>query len=180
MKKYMKMKCLLTLTLFVKINAVLAQDEMVFPTPAGNLNQLFYLQRTPNTNTVIYELNIKNGEPDSLEPVHIFWIRYGDKSQNEELTSVQRKYAYGLSTQVISKDHYELRFLANKKYVLQMMKGADYKYHVYYPINNKQAILSRIYLQINGGPMFHPNIEYVEFTGINPETGAEMTERKKI
>jgi hypothetical protein len=63
---------------------------------------------------------------------------------------------------------------------LQLTKGSDYKYHVYYVINNKQAILSRIYLQINGGPMFSPNIEYVEFKGINPETGDEMVERKKI
>jgi hypothetical protein len=168
------------LTLLLKLDSVSAQNEMGFPIPSGNPNQLFYLQRTPNANTVIYELNIKNGVLDSVEPVHIFWIRYGEKSQNEELTAIQRKYAYGLSTQFISKDHYELRFLANKKYALQLKMGSDSRYHVYYPINNIQAILSSIYLRINGGSLFSPNIEYVEFSGITPESGMEIVERKKI
>ncbi|HET7002315.1 MAG TPA: DUF4833 domain-containing protein [Puia sp.] len=51
---------------------------------------------------------------------------------------------------------------------------------VYYPIEKKQAILSRIYLQINEGSLFSSKIEYVEFTGINPESGKELAERKKI
>jgi hypothetical protein len=60
------------------------------------------------------------------------------------------------------------------------MKGSDYKYHIYYPINNKQAILSRIYLGISGGTLFSPNIEYVEFSGTDSETGTELVEREKI
>jgi Domain of unknown function (DUF4833) len=179
-KKGLKSICLIILALLFQSNIIMAQNAVNFPKPNGNPNQLFFLQRTPNANTVVYELNIKNGELDSIEPVHIFWVLYGKSAEIEELTSIQRKYAYGLSTQFISKDHYELRFLANKKYVLQMMKGSDYKYHVNYPIENKQAILSRIYLHINGGSLFAPNIEYVEFTGINPESGAELVERKKI
>jgi hypothetical protein len=114
------------------------------------------------------------------KPVHIFWILYGKKAEIEELTSIQRKYAQGLSTQLISKDHYKLRSLANKKYALQMKKGSDYHYHVYFPINNKQAILSRIYLQINGSSLFSPNIEDVEFSGFNPQSGTEVVEKKRF
>ena len=36
-----------------------AQDSTIFPEPSGNPNQLFYLQRTPNVNTTVYELNYK-------------------------------------------------------------------------------------------------------------------------
>ena len=180
MKKDLKLKCFVILVLLFQFDSISAQNEVGFPKPNGNPNQLFFLQRTPNANTVVYELNVKNGELDSIEPVHVFWILYGKNAEIEELTPIQRKYAYGLSTQLISKDHYELRFLANIKYALQMIKGSDYKYHVYYPINNIQAILSRIYLQINGGSLFSPNIEYVEFSGINPESGTEVFERKKI
>jgi len=180
LKNVLKSICFIILVQLFQSNIIMAQNEVSFPKPNGNSNQLFFLQRTPNANTVVYELNVKNGELDSIEPVHIFWILYGKNAEIEELTSIQRKYAYGLSTQLISEDHYELRFLANKKYALQMMKGPDYKYHIYYPINNKQAILSRIYLQINGGSLFSPHIEYVEFTGLDPESGTELVERKKI
>ncbi len=37
---------------------VAAQDK--FPVPLGNPKQLFYLQRTANTNTIICELNYNN------------------------------------------------------------------------------------------------------------------------
>ena len=146
----------------------------------GNPNQLFFLQRTQNTNTVIYELNMKNGVVDSAEPVHIFWICYAEKSQKEELNEIQRKRAYGLTTKYISKDHYELRFLANKKYAIELMKGKDNNYHVYDQINQKQAILIRVYLQIHGGTVFSPNIEYVLLNGIDPETETIVSEKKKM
>ena len=157
-----------------------AQDSLRFPTPTGNPNQLFFLQRTQNINTIVYELNMKNGVMDTTDPVHIFWICYAEKSQKEELTGVQRKYAYGLATKCLSKDHYELRFLANKKYAVELSKGPDNKYHVYGLISNKQAILSKIYLQIHGGTVFSPHIEYVILTGIDSDSGAEVFEKKNI
>jgi hypothetical protein len=159
---------------------ILAQDSLNFPTPTGNSNQLFFLQRTQNINTVVYELNMKNGILDSLDPVHIFWICYAEKSQKEELTELQRKHAYGLATKYISKDHYELRFLAKKKYVIELMKGNDNNYHVYDQINQKLAILTRVYLQIHGGTLLSPNIEYVQLNGIDPGTGSIVSEKKKM
>jgi len=156
-----------------------AQDSLKFPVPRGNPKQLFFLQRSQNTNTVVYELNIKNGVVDSIAPVHIFWICYAEKSQKEELTSLQRQHAYGLITTYISKDHYELRFIANKKYVMQLMKGPDHIFHVYDQINGKRAILSSIYLQINGGSLFSPHIEYIMTKGFDAETGAAMTEKTR-
>jgi len=127
----------------------------------------------------VYELNIKNGVPDSVAPVHIFWICYAEKSQKEELTALQRQHAYGLMTTYISKDRYELRFLANKKKVLQLMKGPDHLFHVYDQIGGKRAILSGIYLQINGGSFFSPHIDYIVIKGFDAETGAALTEKTK-
>ena len=45
-------------------------QEIGFPIPTGNSRQLFYLQRTSNKNTLIYELNYKNGNIDKEDPVH--------------------------------------------------------------------------------------------------------------
>jgi hypothetical protein len=177
------MKLLLTTLLFCSflLNTTYghAQDSLKFPVPRGNPKQLFFLQRSQNANTVVYELNIKNGFLDSIAPVHIFWICYAEKSQKEELTSLQRQHAYGLSTTYISKDHYELRFLANKKHVMQLMKGPDHLFHVYDQINGKQAILSSIYLQINGGSLFSPHIDYIMTKGLDAETGATVAEKTR-
>jgi hypothetical protein len=177
------MKLLLTALLFTSflLNTTYghAQDSLKFPVPRGNPKQLFFLQRSQNTNTVVYELNIKNGSLDSIAPVHVFWICYAEKSQKEELTSLQRQHAYGLITTYISKDHYELRFLADKKQVMQLMKGTDHLFHVYDQINGKQAILSSIYVQIKGGSLFSPHIDYIITKGFDAITGAAVAEKTK-
>ena len=80
---------------------IIAQEKG-FPIPSGNSKQLFYLQRTPNKNTIVYELNYKNGEIDTEEPIHGFWIRYQEDGQREDLNYIQRKFAYGLKTKKIA------------------------------------------------------------------------------
>jgi hypothetical protein len=171
----------LILSIFVlQSRSVPAQDQLVFPVPSGITDQLFYLQRTPNTNTVIYALNYKNGELDSLKPVHVFWIRYPEQGQQQELSAIQRKFAYGIESKWIGPDQYELHFLAYKKRVMLLKKSADNKYHVFTEVNKRQMIISRIFLQINGGSLFKPNIEYVEFTGLDAATGLPVKERVSI
>ena len=107
-----------------------AQDK-IFPVPTGNSKQLFYLQRTPNTNTIVYELNYKNGIVDADNPVEGFWIRYQEKGQREELSFIQRKFAYGLKTKKIADNQYELCFVSYKKYKMYLRLGADKKFYVF-------------------------------------------------
>lgn len=179
MKKAISSKrfILITAVLFITLS-ITAQEK--FPVPPSNSNQLFYLQRTSNTNTLIYELNFNNKALNHEEPVHVYWIRYNDKGQQEELNFVQRKFAYGIKSTFISKDKYQLNFVSYKKFPMFLVKGLDEKYNVFATINQKQAILSRIFVKINGGSFWTPNIEYVEVKGVDPSTGKEVIERMKI
>ncbi len=157
-------------------------SPLKFPTPKGITNELFYLQRDPNTNTIIYELNLKDdGKVDPEKPVNIYWIRYADKGQKEELSYVQRKFAYGLQTRAIGNDEYELRFVSHKKLPLYLKRSAvDKKYHVYIDANDKRIMLDRVFVRIEGGSYWIPNVRYVELKGINAKTQAAIVERLKI
>lgn len=155
-------------------------QEKNFPVPTGNSKQLFYLQRTPNTNTIVYELNYKNGVIDKENPIQEFWIRYQERGQREELSYIQKKFAYGIKTKFISENQYELSIVAYKKYKMYLRQGPDKKFYVYITINQKQAILTRIFLQINGGAFWSPNIEYIDVYGIDPKSRAIVKERLKI
>lgn len=157
---------------------VLAQEK--FPVPSGIPNQLFYLQRTSNTNTIVCELNLDKGTLDAEEPVHVFWLRFADKGQREELNYIQRKFAYGIRSTLIAKDKYELNFVSYRKYKMYLMKGNNNKFNVYATINKKEAILNRIFVKISGGSFWTPNVEYVELKGTDPATGREVIERMKI
>lgn len=157
---------------------VLAQEK--FPVPSGIPNQLFYLQRTSNTNTIVCELNLEKGILNAEDPVNVFWLRYADQGQKEDLNYIQRKFAYGIKATLIAKEKYELHFVSYKKYKMYLMKGNNNKFNVYATINNKQAILNRIFVKISGGSFWTPNVEYVELKGIDPATGKEVIERMKI
>ena len=155
------------------------KPQINFPTP--NVSKLFYVQRDPNTNTIIYDLNLNaSGQPDSDNPIHPYWIKYNDRGQKEELNFIQRKFAYGLITKPLGNNKFDVRFVSYKKYPLVLMRSAtDNKYHIYATIEKKLAVLNRIFLKIEGGSFWIPNVVYAEIKGIDPETGKEVMERFK-
>lgn len=157
-------------------------SPLKFPTPKGIANQLFYLQRDPNTNTIICELNAdKNGEVDRKEPILVYWIRYGDDGEKKDLNYIQRKFAYGIVSKEIGKDHYELRFVSHKKLPMYLLRSEqDKKFHVYVTVNNKKIQLDRIFVRIEGGSFWLPNVKYVELKGVNTENNAAVLERIKV
>ncbi|WP_316814584.1 DUF4833 domain-containing protein [Pedobacter nyackensis] len=153
-----------------------------FPTPKGISNQLFYLQRDPNTNTIICELNLdSDGDINKKDPIKVYWIRYENDGEKEDLSYIQRKFAYGIQAKAIGNDQYELRFVSHKKLPLYLMKSAeDKKYHVYVTVNNKKIQLDRIFLRIEGGSFWIPNVKYVELKGLNTANKSQIIERIKV
>jgi len=153
-----------------------------FPTPKGIKNQLFYLQRDPNTNTIICELNLDDkGQLVEDEPVKVYWKRYQENGEIKELNYIQRKFAYGIQSEQIGKDYYKLHFVSYKKFPLFLVKSkTDNKYHVFVTANNKKMQLERIFVRIEGGTLFVPNVKYVELKGTNPVNNTSFTERIKI
>ena len=164
------------------INAKMEGDPQdTFPVPSGVPNQLFYLQRTTNTNTIVCELNLDSkGKLDEESPVHVFWIRYPEGGIHKELSYIQRVFAYGIKSQALGNGTYKLHFVSYKKQSLTLMTSPkDNKYHVYATINQKQALLSRIFVKVDGGTFWSPNVVYMEMKGTDPVTGKELVERFK-
>lgn len=156
-------------------------SPLKFPTPKGIANQLFYLQRDPNLNTLIYELNVKNGAVDRNEPVLAYWIRYSEDGKKQDLSYLQKKFAYGVQARELGKDHFEIRFVSHKKLPLYLLRSeADKKFHVYVTVNNKKLLLDRIFVRIEGGSFWLPNVRYVELRGLNTENNTVTTERIKV
>ena len=159
----------------------LIDPQDTFPVPTGNPNQLFYLQRTSNTNTIVCELNFNaKGQLDEETPVHVFWIRYTEGGVRKELNYIQRVFAYGIKSQLQENGTYKLHFVSYKKQTLLLMRSPkDNKYHVYTNINKKEALLNRIFLKVEGGTFWAPNVVYMELKGLDASTGKEVVERFK-
>ena len=164
-------------------NAVTMIDPQdTFPVPQNIPNQLYYLQRTSNTNTVVYALNIKkDGNLDVDNPVKVFWIRYPEGGVQKDLSFIQRKFAYGVTHKDKGDGSYTVNMVAYKKHNLTLMKSVlDNKYHMYTLINNRYAILNRVFIRIDpGGSLFKPNVIYIELKGTDMENGKVIIERIK-
>jgi len=151
-----------------------------YPKPPLTADRLFFVQRTPNSNTIVYDINTdRDGKPNAEEPVKVYWIKYNEQGQKEDLNYIQRKFAYGLNFKPAGNDNYDIRFVSYKKFPLTLMKANDGKYHIFAFILQKQAILNRIFVKIEGGTFWFPNVAYVEVEGTDPKTGREMVERFK-
>jgi hypothetical protein len=154
--------------------------KTVYPIPPVNAGRLFYLQRTANTNTIVYDLNFGgDGKLDAEEPIKPYWIRYAERGQKEDLSYIQRKFAYGLTAKALNNGNYDIRFVSYKKFPLTLMKSADGKYHIFALIAQKQILLNRIFVKIDGGSFWLPNVTYVEIKGTDQITGREIVERFK-
>jgi hypothetical protein len=153
---------------------------IIYPAPPATANRLFYVQRTPNTNTIVYDINMaNNGKSEGDEPIKAYWIRYAEKGQKEDLSFIQRKFAYGLTAKSLDNGNYDIRFVSYKKFPLTLMRSTDGKYHIFAVIDQKQVVLNRVFVKIEGGSFWFPNVAYVELNGTDPKTGREMVERFK-
>lgn len=154
-----------------------AQDG--FPEPAPDTDRLFYLQRTSNKNTIVYGLNKKSGVVDKASPVRAYWIRYEEEGQEQELSYIQRKFAYGVNTKKLSEGHYRISLTAYDSYHMELIMEENGKYNVYAHANGERIRLNRIFIKIIGGSTFSPDIEYFEINGWDKDN-KPVAERMKV
>lgn len=178
-------KSLIVLTILVHIfsGKLLAQSKnpspLHFPTPKNIDNMLFYIQRDPNTNTAIYVLNYQeNGKINKSNPIKAYWIRYAEKGEKEDFNYIQRKFAYGIESKSLNNEEFELQFVSYKKLPLTLKKiDSDQKYHVFVNVNQKKIQVEKIFVRIEGGSFWLPNVKYAEVTGIDASSNKMITER---
>jgi len=142
--------------------------------------QLFYLQRDPDQNTIVYQVNMEDGELNEADPVNVYWIRYAEGGQRKKLSFIQRTMAYGVGHKRLEDGDFELRLAAYKTLPLRLsyLKNQK-KYVVLATINGKDAILERIFVRITGGGALNPDIAYFEFSGRDVKTGKSIKQRIK-
>lgn len=163
--------------------AAVIEPQDTFPVPRNISNMLFYIQRTPNTNTICYTLNLTgSGALDDEEPVHAFWIRYATEGGiHKELNFIQRKFAYGVKVKKLAKDNYEIRSVAYAKRPLYLRKATDARYYMFATISGRLSVLNRIFIKIDpGGTFWSPNVVYIELKGRVAATGEPVIERIKV
>ncbi len=157
-----------------------AQNRKVdaFPIPVFTAQTQFYLQRTTDANTVMYDLNFKNGVLNEKEPIKAYWIRYTEKGVKKELTGIQKKYAFGLRSTKLNNGTFKIIFAAYSKVPLYLKKQHNGVYKTSVTLDGKEIVLDRLYIHIEpGGSFWSPNVSYIEFKGKEASSGKAVSKQ---
>jgi Domain of unknown function (DUF4833) len=151
------------------------------PAPPVTKDLLFYIQRTSNINTIVYDVNRgDDGKVIPDVPIHIYWIRYAEDKQQEELTYVQRSFAYGISSKPAVAGIIEFNFVSYKKMKMNLQYSeSDKKYIVWMQRGNKKVKVNRFFVKIDGGSFWFPKVTFIEIKGFDMATGKDFLERIK-
>ncbi|MFD2574588.1 DUF4833 domain-containing protein [Spirosoma soli] len=149
------------------------------PTPPASTHRLFYIQRSKDANTIMYDANLTpDGRLDPQKPVQVYWIRYADRGQREDLTAFQWQMAYGYKHKQLSSpaEAYDICLNAFKKRPIRIIhhQGKPVAIAV---INGRDAFLQKVFVQVDPASGWVPRVQYVDMFGIDPDIGQPVHER---
>ena len=157
--------------------SIISQAQNAHPIPEKSASHLFYIQHSQNHNTFVYEANLKNKKFDETEPIKIHRIAYTKGGEKEELTKMQRNLAYGIDIKKLKENHYEFTLVSYPEKKLYLEINSKGKPQVRITINGKKLILNKMFLNMQRGVSIKPKIEYIDFYGLEIETGKDSKER---
>lgn len=151
-----------------------------FPIPPRTEKTLFYIQRSTNANTVVYEANIlPNKTIDADRPVDIYWIRYAEKGQRKKLSYFERTFGYGVNCTPVNSHSYIIHFNASKSKELVMIVDNKGQAQANMKIANTVSSLEKIFIQVAEDGWW-PKVAYIEFFGTDITSGKRTYEKMEI
>ena len=159
----MKYHLLTGILLIVNLNVIQAQTS--YPVPQKTDKMLFYLQRSFNKNTIIFETeNLADNKLNRERPVKMYWIRYEEDSRITELSFIQRKI-FGLKCTPIDETKSSFLLINNRisKLKIIVKESSLGNYKAYLVINNQLTVLERVFIKSTNNPLGMPiSFEYIE------------------
>jgi hypothetical protein len=155
-------------------------DPASFPVPPFTKKSLFYIHRSTNPNTVIYEANFSTGNViDPKDPVNVYWIRYGENRQHRGLNYLEKSFAYGVKCTAINTRVFGVEFVASKAKKMEVYIDADGQACAVMNLSGHPAKLRKIFVQVAEDGWW-PRIDYVEFFGFDVKTNQPAYEKMEI
>jgi hypothetical protein len=148
-----------------------------YPVPSEP-NQLFYIQRSVNANTVVYTANLDDrSQLDRDEPVNAYWRWYNVDGHKKSLNFLERTMAFGVRT--FSGDPQArgigIKLVALPERKLTVDQDEEGKPEALLQIGDRLARLVYVYLQVDDQG-FMPSVTAIDILGIDKLTGKALRE----
>ena len=181
LSKALKTIQLLILVLLAMISPLSAQPAEEKHNPKLD-NFLFFVQKNPGDNTVIYELNFNgDGTICTRAPVKVSWIKYAEDGKREELSNQEKKYVYGVKSQNLGNDEYEIHLMAYTRLLIYLKRSkTDNKYKIYIKDEDTHYLLKRAFIKLDRCSFWFPKVKYIDLVAVDTVNGREILRRINI
>lgn len=146
-----------------------------FPIPQDS-DQVFYVQRSMNSNTVVYKVNFaSDGTLSSNRPMSAYWRRFNTTGAVKSLSFLEKSFAYGVSTHpnVDGKTH-SVKFAALPKLSVTLRQSDKHKAALWANINNQEYRMISAFLDLDESGLF-PKVVRLRLYTSEPNTGLFVT-----
>ena len=147
-----------------------------FKTP-DEPNQLFYVQRSPNANTVIYAAKMDgHGEINRADPVDAFWRKFNIDGSRQPLNFIERNIAYGAHADPAVQGKpvtFTIAALPERKLTLTL--DTNKKPQALMQIGTHTVKVAYVYLQVVEGGLM-PDVPALDVFGIDIASGKAIHE----
>lgn len=167
---------------FFSFTVIKQNEESVFdgyPTPTDK-NMLFYIQKSFNTNAVVYTANIgRDGKLDPIEPVKVFWRRYQEDGRKRALKYLEKKFAFGINLKTVKgkENAYVFTLVSLKELKFYVTQDKHGHAKIATTIANRPAKLNRVFVNAEWRKVF-PKVNSIEIFGRDLKTGQFLYEKK--
>ena len=141
-------------------------------------NQIFYIQRSVNANTVVYAANLAaDGTIKADAPVDAFWRWYNVDGNKKGLNFIERAMAYGVKTRRSrAGEPISFTIAALPERVITLSLDAERRPEALMQIGTRTVKLAYVYLHVVEGGLI-PSIPELEIFGTDKATGKAVHER---
>ena len=140
-------------------------------------NQLFYVQRSPNSNTVVYAARLDaNGAIQRGDPVEAFWRKFNIDGSRQPLNFIERMMAYGVRTDRVKAGApitFTIAALPERKLTLTL--DASKRPQALIQIGGRSVKLVYVYLHVVEGGLM-PNVPELDIFGTDIASGKTVHE----
>jgi hypothetical protein len=140
-------------------------------------NQLFYVQRSPTSNTVVYAAKLDaQGNVDSRTPVEAFWRKFNIDGSRQPLNFVERMMAYGVKLNARKSGRpvtFTIAALPQRPLTLSM--DAHHHPQAIMAMDGRTVKLVYVYLQVVEGGLM-PQVPSLDILGIDISSGKAVHE----
>jgi len=157
-------------------SAEIAQIRPEFKRP-DEPNQLFYVQRSPNANTIVYAARLDaNGAIQRDNPVEAFWRKFNIDGSKQPLNFIERMMAYGVRTAPVTSGApitFTIAALPERKLTLSL--GAGKRPQALMQIGTRTVKVAYVYLHVVEGGLM-PNVPELDIFGTDIASGKTVHE----